>query len=86
MKTPLAKVYITGGCGFIGSHLADHLISKGVERLTIVDNFFLGAPSNLSEAYRRMPDMRVLRLDASVNSEVREAFSAEGNDLLYRKL
>jgi UDP-glucose 4-epimerase len=68
-------VLITGGAGFIGSHLANLLISKGIERLTIIDDFFLGAPSNLSEAYRRMPDIQVLRLDASVDSEVRAAFS-----------
>src|SRR5258708_5492977 len=69
------NVLITGGAGFIGSHLADLLISKGIGQLTIIDNFFLGAPSNLTEAYRRMSDMRVLHLDASDDNKVREAFS-----------
>lgn len=67
---------ITGGAGFIGSHLADFLIAEEVRQLTIIDNFFLGKPSNLSEACHRMPDLRVLRVDASDDREVREAFSS----------
>ena len=35
-------VLITGGAGFIGSHLVDLLIAEGVGQLTIIDNFFLG--------------------------------------------
>ncbi len=77
-------VLITGGAGFIGSHLADLLISKSIGRLTIIDNFFLGAPSNLTKAYRCMPDMQVLHIDASVDSEVREAFSKlEAVDVVF---
>ncbi len=68
-------VLVTGGAGFIGSHLVDLMISEKVKQLTIIDNFFLGSPSNLTEAYRRMADMQVLHLDASDDSEVREAFS-----------
>jgi UDP-glucose 4-epimerase len=66
---------ITGGAGFIGSHLADLLISKGIGKLSVIDNFFLGTPSNLTEAYQHMPDMQILHLDASIDSNVRETFS-----------
>ncbi len=68
-------VLVTGGAGFIGSHLADLLVSKGIRQLTIIDNFFLGTPSNLAEACRHMPDIQILHLDAAVESEVREALS-----------
>lgn len=37
---------ITGGAGFIGSHLADHLIQKGY-KVKIIDNFETGKLSNL---------------------------------------
>lgn len=66
---------ITGGAGFIGSHLVDLLMQEDVKRLTIIDNFFLGTLSNLAEASRRMPDMRILYVDASNDRALREAFS-----------
>ncbi len=40
------KVLITGGAGFIGSHLADHLLARGDEVLTI-DNYTTGRRDNL---------------------------------------
>ena len=34
---------MTGGAGFIGSHLVDSIISEGASEVVIVDNLFLGA-------------------------------------------
>ena len=44
------NILVTGGAGFIGSHLVDRLISENVNKILIVDNFFLGKLSNLSDA------------------------------------
>lgn len=41
------NILITGGAGFIGSHLTDSLISKG-HNLVIVDNFFSGERENIT--------------------------------------
>lgn len=41
------KILITGGAGFIGSHLTDALIEKGAE-VVIVDNFVTGRKENLN--------------------------------------
>jgi UDP-glucose 4-epimerase len=40
------RVFITGGAGFIGSHLCDALISKGDE-VTILDNLSTGSQDNI---------------------------------------
>ena len=45
-----SKVLVTGGAGFIGSTLADDLVSAGAEQVVVVDNMFLGSDSNLASA------------------------------------
>ena len=40
------KVLITGGGGFIGSHLADRLLAEGHEAL-VIDNYATGRRDNL---------------------------------------
>lgn len=42
------KIFITGGSGFIGSHLADTLLARGDEVL-VIDNFSTGRRDNLKE-------------------------------------
>ena len=41
------RVFITGGAGFIGSHLADHYVDAGHE-VTILDNFSTGSKINIA--------------------------------------
>ena len=41
------RVLITGGAGFIGSHLADHYVAKG-DHVTILDNFSTGSNENIA--------------------------------------
>jgi len=43
------KVLVTGGAGFIGSHLTDSLILSNDE-ITVVDNFSTGNINNLDHA------------------------------------
>ena len=44
------KVLITGGAGFIGSHLADAFVKRG-EQVTVIDNFSTGTASNLGNSF-----------------------------------
>lgn len=41
------RVFITGGAGFIGSHLADHYVNAG-HAVTLLDNFSTGSKTNIS--------------------------------------
>ena len=40
------KCVVTGGCGFIGSHLCELLVSQGHDVIA-VDNFFSGSADNV---------------------------------------
>jgi UDP-glucuronate decarboxylase len=52
---------ITGGAGFIGSHLCDHLLARGQEVLC-VDNFFTGSKDNISHLLLN-PQFELMRHD-----------------------
>ena len=41
------KILVTGGAGFVGSHLVDKLMMEGHE-VTVVDNFFTGQKKNVA--------------------------------------
>ena len=41
------KILVTGGAGFVGSHLCERLINDG-HLVTVIDNFSTGRPSNLA--------------------------------------
>lgn len=44
------RLLVTGGAGFIGSHLCDALIAKG-HQITVVDNMVLGRKENISHLF-----------------------------------
>lgn len=55
------KVLVTGGAGFIGSHLTDLLLSQG-HAVTVLDNLSGGRMKNLSQAIR-CPHFRFVHAD-----------------------
>ena len=44
---PGKRIVVTGGAGFLGSHLCDRLIESGAE-VVCLDNFFTGSKSNVA--------------------------------------
>lgn len=59
------RILVTGGAGFVGSHLVDHLMTEGHE-VTVVDNFFTGSKRNI-EQWIGHPNFELIRHDI-VNS------------------
>jgi UDP-glucuronate decarboxylase len=57
------KVLVTGGAGFLGSHLCDRLIARGDDVLC-VDNFFTGTKSNVGHLLRE-PKFELMRHDVT---------------------
>jgi dTDP-glucose 4,6-dehydratase len=57
------RTLITGGAGFLGSHLCDRFLAEGHEVLC-VDNFITGRPANIQHL-RANPKFRVIVHDAS---------------------
>ena len=55
------RVLVTGGAGFLGSHLCDRLLADG-HGVIALDNFFTGAKQNLSHLANRT-DFEIIRHD-----------------------
>lgn len=65
-----SRVVITGGAGFIGSHLCDHLLSLGNE-VVCVDNFITGEQSNIRHLLENAnPNFTLLEHDICQRIEV----------------
>jgi len=57
------KILVTGGAGFLGSHLCEHLLKAGNDVLC-VDNFFTGTKRNIAHLLRS-PYFELLRHDVT---------------------
>ncbi|XP_039062879.1 UDP-glucuronic acid decarboxylase 1-like [Hibiscus syriacus] len=55
------RIVVTGGAGFVGSHLADKLIGRG-DQVIVIDNFFTGRKENVVHLFRN-PRFELIRHD-----------------------
>jgi UDP-glucose 4-epimerase len=66
------KTLVTGGCGFIGSHLAEQLLGLGYE-VVIVDNLSYGRIANIS-SFEKHPNLRLVTADIVHREKIIDAF------------
>ncbi len=92
----MANYVVTGGCGFIGSHLVDKLLSLG-NKVFIIDNFFSGRIGNLKshidnfeELDKNSPDGKYVLSENLVlfkgdidNEEILREIFNEGIDFVF---
>ena len=64
----VARAVVTGGAGFLGSHLCEALLHRGVE-VVCIDNFVTGSPANVEHLLAN-PKMHVVRADITSRIEV----------------
>lgn len=77
------SVMVTGGAGFIGSHLVDRIAIEKPSNLVVVDNLFLGKESNLDAARQIFPNLKFYNQDASDQAAMQEIIRNEGVDVVY---
>ena len=61
------KIFVTGGAGFIGSHLTETLLKSG-NSVVVADNFSTGNIANL-DAVKDDPGLRIVELDVAEDKE-----------------
>ncbi|URE40596.1 RmlD substrate binding domain [Musa troglodytarum] len=61
LKRKRLRVVVTGGAGFVGSHLVDRLMARG-DSVIVVDNFFTGRKENVMHHFGN-PNFELIRHD-----------------------
>jgi dTDP-glucose 4,6-dehydratase len=59
----IRRAVVTGGAGFLGSHLCEHLLERGVE-VVCLDNFLTGSAENVVHLVEH-PGFRLVRCDVT---------------------
>ncbi|MHB1545174.1 MAG: NAD-dependent epimerase/dehydratase family protein [bacterium] len=70
------KILITGGAGFIGSHVADELIAKG-NGVVIIDNLSTGFEYNIN------PKAKFIKADITDFKKIENIFASESPEIVY---
>ena len=73
------KVIVTGGAGFIGSHLVDACLSRGYE-VTVIDNLSVGRLENLT-AHKSNSRLRIVKAEVENQTQIASLF--QGIDWVF---
>lgn len=70
---------VTGGCGFIGSHIVDRLLAEG-HTVRVIDNSSTGRPANLDHQ-KGNPNLTIYEMDIRNKEQIEPVF--EGVDYIF---
>ena len=76
------SVLVTGGAGFLGSHLCDKILTLPIKKLVIVDDFSLGREKNI-ENVRKHKNIEVYVADASNYSLMDGIIEKDDIDIIF---
>lgn len=76
-----STILVTGGAGFIGSHLVDRLIADGAKEVVIIDNMFLGSEENLKDAISK--GAILYKDDLEITSSLDYIFERHNIDIVF---
>lgn len=84
LKDKYTKALVTGGAGFIGSHIVEDLLAEGLQVVSI-DNYFGGKKENLAAFHSQYPGMFTeLNVDVTNYEELKKVFEM-GIDLVFHE-
>ncbi len=84
MKDKYTKALVTGGAGFIGSHLVEELLAEGLDVVSI-DNYFGGKKENLAEFHEKYPGkLTELNVDVTDYDALKKVYEL-GIDIVYHE-
>lgn len=86
MKIKGKKILVTGGAGFIGSHLVDEYLKRGAEKVVVFDDFSTGFKENLESTGKQLKIVKgsildVKLLEQTVRKEEVEIIDHEAAEL-----
>jgi nucleoside-diphosphate-sugar epimerase len=81
----LNKILVTGGAGFLGSHLCERLIQRGDEVICL-DNFFTGSKSNVAHLLNNSNSQKLLYFTISSDTHSGESYIIIGTPWTFISL
>jgi UDP-glucose 4-epimerase len=75
------KILVTGGAGFIGSHICDRLLEKG-HHVTVADNLSLGRVENIAHLEDHS-DFAFVKMDVADREGLNRLFEVSGFDVVF---
>ena len=82
MEIAGSKIVVTGGAGFVGSHIVDQLVNEGAREVVAFDNMVRGKESNLAAAMGA-GDVKLVRGDICDTAALADAF--KGADYVFHQ-